>query len=734
MNSKGSKKAAALLTTIAAIGTVQAQQEQQEDIQPSAVEEIVVTVQRRETIEWNTPVSLEVIDEEDIARLQPNSLADLVRYHPEISWNQFDDRRGGGSFIIRGLGGNRAIMLMDGARLPDGFGTAGIISGRNSFEPFSMGNLQFLKGPASALYGSDGLAGVVLLNTLSPSGLLQGAEGPVFDIGGGYDSVNDGFRQTLTAAAPAFGGDFLVQVATRQTKETDVQGNGSNFPLDADQRNLLLKWENNNLDNNSFGFLADFWRRDAESDFSADIPAGSPIFDSRADDSAWRWRLGYHHTLTDFAGIDRINWQIDLQQAQVLQDSVDTRRESGATIQDLEEVDINQDVLSASLLLGEQLGNHELLAGIDVVRKSFDRLSYYRDINLETGEIDSFRNFQQYPLRPYPVSDTDLFGIFIQDEMFFLDDRLGLTLGLRYDYFSNDPSPDQYYYNSNPAGIEATKITDDNISPSIGVTYEISNSVLVFGNYTSGFRTPPISQQYINFFSQSRGFPHEGLANPDLASERSDGVEMGLRLRGELGNLEVSAYQTLYEDFLESIVFGRRPNPVPGFPPVARIQYRNLSEVEISGIEMDGELNLSRFLNTDSDWWLTFNYANIEGENNLSDEPITSVSPSQAIFGLRYQAASNNYGGQLNVSLVDEYTQENVGPGRFAPTDYTRIDISAWYDFSYQFSLNFRIDNLLDEQYWNQHVAGSRLSRINADDAAAPGRNFSVSARYQFGM
>ncbi len=44
------------------------------------VEEIVVQVQRKETSLWSTPASLEVLDEQDIQELQPNSLADLVRY------------------------------------------------------------------------------------------------------------------------------------------------------------------------------------------------------------------------------------------------------------------------------------------------------------------------------------------------------------------------------------------------------------------------------------------------------------------------------------------------------------------------------------------------------------------------------------------------------------------------------------------------------------------------------
>lgn len=722
------KKAALIASMIAATAAtenVQAQQAQE-------VEEILVTVQRRETSLWDTPASLEVLNEEDIARLQPNSLADLVRYQPEISFDQSSDRRGNGSFVIRGLSGNRVIMLIDGARLPDGFGSGGVSNGRNSFEPYSMGNIQFMKGPSSSLYGSDALAGVVLLNTVSPEQMLRGEEGPVFELSGGYDDVNDGFRQTVTVASKVFGGDFFVQAATRQTSESDIQGSAENSPFDADQENILLKWENNNLADNQYGFLADFWRRDVDADFNSGLAPGSAIFDSRTEDSSSRWRLGFFQTLTNFAGIDRIDWQVDLQQASVAEDELQTRLEGAENILDIEEVDIDQDLISASVLLGEQIGNHDLVGGIDLVRKFSERVNFYRDINLGTGEVDASRNGVDYPLRSFPESDTDLIGIFLQDEISLMDGRLALTLGARYDYYSNDPSPDQLYFNSNPTGQAVGEFTNERFSPSAGLTYEVSDNVLLFANYTSGFRTPPVSEQYINTFIQSRGFPHEILANPDLTSETSDGIEGGIRLRNELGSLELTAYQTDYDDFIESTRAGTRPNPAPGFRPITQIQYRNLSKVEISGVEIDGELALHNIFDTGNQWWLTLNYADLDGDNKLSDEPLTSVGPTQTVLGLRFQAANSNFGAQLNARFVDEF--DNVASGTYAIPDYTRLDLSAYYDFSEDISLNLRIDNLQDEQYWNQFVAGSRLTSATAAEAAAPGRTFSISARYRFGL
>ena len=701
------------------------------DANAQEIEEVIVEVQRKETSLWTTPASLEVLDQQEIFDLQPNSLADLVRYQPAISFDQSSDRRGNGSFVIRGLSGNRVIMLMDGTRLPDGFGSAGVSNGRNSFEPYSMNNIQFLKGPSSALYGSDALAGVVLLQTASPSQMLDDENDSVFELSGGYDQVNEGLRQTLTNAGPAFGGAYLLQLSTRQFSQTEIYGEHENFPMDATQENILLKWENADQADSQFGVLMDAWRREVDASFRSGLdPAGS-ITDNYTEDDSYRWRIGFYQNMSDVMGLDRLDWQVDLQSAGVDEDQFERRSSRGEEILDIEEVDIDQDLVSASVLIGKGWSNNDLLAGIDYVRKSAQRINFYRDFYPATGVVNPARNGVVYPLKSYPSSDTDLLGIFVQDELLFAEERLRLTFGLRYDYFNNKPKPDALYFNSNPTGQDVDGISSDNLSPSLGLTFEANENVVLFGNFVSGFRTPPVTEQYINTFIQSRGFPHEVLANPDLKSEHSNGVEAGVRLRGEIGRLEVSTYRTEYEDFIESTRSGTRPNPIPGFRPVTQIQYQNLSDVEVNGTEFDAELYLHNWLNTQSQWLLNISWAGLDGENRSSDEPLTSVGPYQGVLGLAYRSASGSLGANVNARIVDEYT--DVPFGRFAVPEYTRVDFSMFYDFTPGFSVNVRVDNLLDEQYWFQFMAGANV-RGDAASAAAPGRSVSLSARYRFGM
>ena len=77
-------------------------------------------------------------------------------------------------FSIRGQDGNRVLMVIDGVRLPRSY-----VNGSNAFGRDSLANGSgqasgdHTRGPASVLYGSDGLAGLVNFITMNPDDVLR---------------------------------------------------------------------------------------------------------------------------------------------------------------------------------------------------------------------------------------------------------------------------------------------------------------------------------------------------------------------------------------------------------------------------------------------------------------------------------------------------------------------------------------------------------------------------------
>ena len=141
----------------------------------SFLDEIVVSATRQEERIFDVPVPVAVITLEDIQRTETNSFRDLFRYTPGV--DVVRDRRsraGEANVTIRGIGGRRALLLVDGVRLPDGFGAAGVSDqSRGKLEMESLARAEIVRGPASALYGSDALGGIVGFKTKTPADILD---------------------------------------------------------------------------------------------------------------------------------------------------------------------------------------------------------------------------------------------------------------------------------------------------------------------------------------------------------------------------------------------------------------------------------------------------------------------------------------------------------------------------------------------------------------------------------
>src|SRR5690606_6019581 len=116
-------------------------------------------------------------------------------------------RDGNAGFNIRGLAGDRVLILVDGIRQPRSY-----INGSNAFgrDTFSLGllkRMEVVRGPSSVLYGSDGLAGLVNFITHEPADFLAGPGGEPRAWGGrgsgGWRGDDDGGPAAATIAGQA---------------------------------------------------------------------------------------------------------------------------------------------------------------------------------------------------------------------------------------------------------------------------------------------------------------------------------------------------------------------------------------------------------------------------------------------------------------------------------------------------------------------------------------------------
>ena len=137
------------------------------------LDSVVVVASRAAEPLSQVVASVAQVDREQLDRYLVRDPDSLVRYVPGVAVTSDPDRFGARGFGIRGLEGNRVRILVDGIPLADSYSVGQFSSaGRDLVDLEAIERVEIQRGPASTLYGSDALAGVVAFRTLDPEDLL----------------------------------------------------------------------------------------------------------------------------------------------------------------------------------------------------------------------------------------------------------------------------------------------------------------------------------------------------------------------------------------------------------------------------------------------------------------------------------------------------------------------------------------------------------------------------------
>ena len=193
--------------TLIFVGSVFAEEE------TAAVDNIVATGTRTTDILAEIPSTTSVINREEIEARNETSVADLLRNMAGIHVTQPSGQGGVARIFVRGGDLEMTMVLLDGIRVND------LNDSRGSAFDFSTVNLndveriEIVRGPQSAVYGSDALAGVINIISKEPAEELGGS---VYAEAG----MDDYYRGALDVAGPiGNGGGFSLRVATRDDGE-----------------------------------------------------------------------------------------------------------------------------------------------------------------------------------------------------------------------------------------------------------------------------------------------------------------------------------------------------------------------------------------------------------------------------------------------------------------------------------------------------------------------------------
>jgi outer membrane cobalamin receptor len=145
------------------------------------LEPVVVTASREPQPWSQTPGTVSVITREEIERQRYQSVTDVLRHVPGVHVDQPGPRGSRSSIYTRGLDPNHTLVLIDGVRVNDPTNNRGGSFDLSGLDPAGVERIEVVRGPLSAVHGSDAIAGAV--NIVTRTG-REGDEA-LLDVSGG---------------------------------------------------------------------------------------------------------------------------------------------------------------------------------------------------------------------------------------------------------------------------------------------------------------------------------------------------------------------------------------------------------------------------------------------------------------------------------------------------------------------------------------------------------------------
>ena len=695
------------------------------------LKEVVVSGSRNEQLSDDLPVSLDVIHAADMQEGQLHDIRDAARYLPNVSVKRAparfgligggsDGRGGNEGFNIRGLDGNRVLLLVDGIRAPRSYVFSSYAFGRDSFSMDLLKRIEIIRGPASVLYGSDGLAGLVNFITHEPADFLADGQ----SIGGRastrYSGDNAGVAVSATVAGRASDSvQWLLSATESRGKELDNQGTNGASNADRTRPNpqtdrahaLLAKVVMRPTAAQKHVLTLEYVEK--KSDYELLTARAKPPFtansvlDGQAQSTAERSRLSWDARYQVGSALaDNVQTVLSYQNADSRQYTYENRNTSPDRVRDMTYAERTwQASIQAdkSLRLSPEW-SQKITYGMDYARA--------RITNLQTGQVPAAG--ETFPLKRFPDTTESGTALYLQDE--FISNRWSVTPGVRLDRFNLDARQTGFIG-------QAASLSGSAVSPKLGVLWRATPEWSVFGNYASGFRAPNASQ--LNGFFENVTQFYKTISNPSLKPEKSKNIELGLRGRLDRLTLDVAAFTGRFNNLIEDNVTVGGAGVV-GNPTV--FQSINVGNATISGFEVKGAM----------DWGLLaggqvstpFSYGQTRGTDKTTGRPLNSIDPAKLHVGVKYATAA--WDVRLNASrhsgkkASDVYVQAPAT--QFVVPAATTFDVSGQWRINKTLRINAGIANLTDRKAWNwSDVRGLAATSRVADAYTQPGRHFNVS-------
>ncbi len=582
------------------------------------LKEMLVTGARYPRAYYESPQALSFVSRAQIAEAMPNVTGDLFSTMPGVDdskdspWEQRP--------VLRGLGGQRVLVLVDGMPMNSARGNGPHPS---LVDPSQIERVEVVRGPSSVAYGSDALGGVINIITREAS----------------FARDDQTFRGTATVGGSTADdqGNGSLQLMERRGKLSAYLSSGGRHARDYRSANGKVPGsafdDYDALANVRYDFspktdLKLGWQLYRGNDIG--IPGLAFAFPgaSQSFDFPFYHRDYVHLTLdhglagTWLDGLrvkaywqrEHRNFASDQSLAWYLFDAFGVQPDAGpptgpadtasATSHTDRYFDLST-VGAQAQLTSIQTSRYRFALGVDAARDmtAGDNVGFrtYRD-----GSGGAIGSTVQSTSGSVPSGDFDNYGAYAQSE-WYLHPQWTLHTGGRFTQYHD--RADAFV---SEVGPQAASSRDDGaLSGSAGLVWSPAQDLHLSGNVSSGYREPNAQDLYFSG-PASVGFVR---GNADLDPEKSVSYDVGLRWGPGSIAVAANAFYSTYRDLIDAVFIGNLPMTGPTY------EYTNISEARIWGYEGEVEARLR------SHWTARATLSDAIGD-------ITSAKAIQALYNV----------------------------------------------------------------------------------------------------
>lgn len=631
---------------------------------------IQVTATPLATSALESPQPLSVLQGSALQAAQAPSLGAVLEGLPGL--RSFSTGNGIAKPVIRGLTGNRVLILDNGQRMEtQQFGDE---HGPN-VETATAERIEVIRGPASVLYGSDALGGVInvvqrdLPDAEGGGGVVHGT------VSGGYSSNGEMPEGAILLEGATGAVGFRGTLSGRTANDVSTpNGDLFNSGLDMTGGSAAVGTRG------GWGSLvATYTQRDERLEIHED-PAEE--FGATPFQRVKTNRVAVAGALS--IGRSRLEVDLGYERNRRREFEAGDAEAAGEVALGL----LSQNYLANVHLHHAAIGAASGVIGVQLMRTDFEKF----------GEETLI-----------PGSATDNIGVYAFEQIDLT--RWQFSAGARLDYreLRNDEDAD--------LGLTAGEQSWTAVTGNLGILYRIAEPVALVANFGRGFRAPSSFELFSNGV-------HEGTArfeigNPDLQEETSFNTDLALRIHSRALQAEVGVFANLIDNYIN-------PRPTGEFDAESGLQIFDIVQGDASlvGVEAALEYHATRQFHLQGGVDFT------RGQNTTTDQPLAFIAPVRVNGGVRWEGRSGRILLAPSLSLKAEYNpkQGRLDPDDVAPDAYTLVHAGAGVAMLAGASvirLDVQVRNLFDETY------RSFLSRYKlfADD---PGRNVVVRVSTTF--